>query len=79
MTFESWAEFAAVLSPKRVELLRYVHRTPVATVAELARALDGDYKRAREDVEALAAAGLFERQSGAIRADYAGIQTTIAM
>jgi predicted transcriptional regulator len=79
VTFESWAGLAAVLSPKRVELLRHVHRTPATTVAELARALDRDYKRVREDVEALAAAGLIDRQTGSIRADYSEIQTAIAM
>ncbi len=79
VTFESWAGLAAVLSPKRVELLRHVHRTPTSSVAELARALDRDYKRVREDVAALAAAGLIDRQSGNIRADYAEIQTAIAL
>lgn len=79
VTFESWAGLAAVLTPKRVDLLRHLHRHPVANVAELSRALGRDYKRVREDVEALADAGLIDRQVGAIRADYAEIRTAIVM
>lgn len=79
VTFESWAGLAAVLSPKRIELLRQVHRRPAATVAELARALGRDYKRVREDVEELAAAGLIERTASGIRADYNEIRTAIAL
>jgi predicted transcriptional regulator len=79
VTFESWAGLAAVLSPKRVDLLRHLHRTPAANVAELSRALGRDYKRVREDVEALVAAGLIDRNDGGIRADYAEIRTAIVM
>jgi len=79
ITFGSWAGLAAVLSPERVELLRHVHRHPAATVAELARTLGHDYKRVREDVEELAAAGLIERDAARVRADYAEIRTAIAL
>ncbi|WP_029009088.1 MarR family transcriptional regulator [Azospirillum halopraeferens] len=79
VTFESWAGLAAVLSPKRVELLRHVHRHPAATVADLARALGRDYKRVREDVDVLAAAGLIERTADGVRADYDEIRTAIAL
>lgn len=79
VTFESWAGLAAVLTPKRVELLRVVHRQPAASVAELARALGRDYKRVREDVEQLAAAGLIERTAEGVRVDYNEIRTAIAL
>ena len=79
VTFESWAGLSAVLTPKRVELLRHVHRNPAATVAELARALGRDYKRVREDVEELAASGLIERTADGVRADYDEIRTAIAL
>ncbi len=79
VTFESWAGLTAVLTPKRVELLRHVHRHPAATVAELARTLGRDYKRVRDDVEELAAAGLIERTSDGVRADYDEIRTAIAL
>jgi predicted transcriptional regulator len=79
VTFESWAGLSSVLSPKRVALLRHVHRMPAANVAELSRALGRDYTRVREDVEALVAAGLIERNDKGIRADYAEIRTAIVM
>lgn len=79
ITFESWAGLAAVLTPKRVELLRHVHRHPAATVADLARALGRDYKRVREDVEELAAAGLIERTADGVRAKCDEIRTAIAL
>lgn len=79
VSFESWAGLAAVLTPKRVDLLRHVHKHPAATVADLARALGRDYKRVREDVEALADAGLIERTAHGVRADYNEIRTAIAL
>jgi predicted transcriptional regulator len=79
VTFESWAGLSSVLTPKRVALLQHVHRHPEATVAHLARALGRDYKRVREDVEELAAAGLIERSPAGVRADYNEIRTTIAL
>lgn len=79
IAFESWAGLAAILSPKRVELLRHVRRQPAANVADLARALHRDYKRVREDVEALAEAGLIERTAEGVRADYDEIRTAIAL
>ena len=79
VTFESWAGLTAVLSPKRVELLRHLHRSPSASVAELARALGRDYKRVREDVAALTEVGLIDRKHGRIHADYDEIRTAIVM
>lgn len=48
-------------SPKRLELLRHLHRNPVRTIRALATALGRDYHRVHEDVDALEAAGLLER------------------
>ena len=36
---------ARVLTPRRLELLRHLHRHPVPSIAELARTLKRDYKR----------------------------------
>jgi predicted transcriptional regulator len=57
-----------------LELLRHVHRTPPRSVLALARAVGRDYKRVHEDVEALIAAGLLERDDGGLHADYDSIQ-----
>ena len=63
-----------MLTPKRVELLRHLHRQEVPSVAELARALGRNYKRVHADVEALTAAGLIDRTPAGLRADYGEIR-----
>jgi predicted transcriptional regulator len=80
VTFESWNGLSRVLSAKRIELLRHVHRTPAATIADVARALGRDYKRVHEDVEILAAAGLLDRTAaGGVQAAYDEIRTVISL
>ena len=79
ITFESWAALSNVMTPKRFEILRRVHREPAASVAALARDLRRDYKRVHEDVEALVAAGLLDREQGEVRANYDEIRTVIAL
>lgn len=79
VTFESWEALAAVMTPKRIALIRHLHRHPQASVAALARSLGRDYKRVHEDVEALAAAGLVERAEGLLTAGYDEIRARIAV
>jgi predicted transcriptional regulator len=80
VTFESWDGLSRALSGKRLELLRHVRQDPAASIAELARALDRDYKRVHEDVEILAAAGLLDRtETGGVRAAYDEIRTVISL
>jgi predicted transcriptional regulator len=79
VTFVSWSALSAALTPKRFDLLRHLHRHPAPNVASLARALERDYKRVHEDVEALLAAGLLERDEAGLHADYDEIRTVIAM
>lgn len=81
LSFDSFETMTRTLTPKRLALLRHLHRQPSASVAALSRAVNRDYKRVHEDVEALALAGLIERATDgtALRAPYDTIQTTIAM
>ena len=79
LTFVSWDALAQVMTSKRFELLRHLRRNPAASVAALARSLGRDYKRVHEDVEALAAAGLIERDESGLHADYDEIRTIIAL
>ena len=78
VTFASWEAVASVMTKKRYELLRYVRRHPVRSVAALARDIGRDYKRVHEDVEALAKIGLIERENG-LRTPFDEIQTRIAI
>ncbi len=81
LSFESFETLARVLTPKRLELLRHLHRHPAASINALARAVGRDYRRVHEDVEALTAAGLVERDEGGtgLTAPYDAIATRIAL
>lgn len=70
VSFEKWETMVRVLSPRRLELLRHVHRTPAKNIRVLAQALGRDYRRVHEDVAALKAAGLLDRDKTGVRADY---------
>jgi predicted transcriptional regulator len=74
VSFENWQALFNVLTPKRYELLRHVHRHPEQSIRALARALGRDYKRVHEDVKALSEAGLLEQDGDGIRAEYAAIE-----
>jgi predicted transcriptional regulator len=70
ITIETWEALAAVMTPKRFELVRHLHRSPEASVAALARSLGRDDERVHEDVEALLAAGLVGRSEAELTAEY---------
>jgi predicted transcriptional regulator len=79
ITFASWDALASVMTAKRFELVRHLHKHPEASIAALARSLKRDYKRVHEDVEALAAAGLVERSARGLRAEYSEIRAQMAV
>ncbi len=79
LAFESWDTLARVLTGKRMELLRYVHRHKIASVRALAKALGRDYSNVHADVQALTAAGLIEAAEDGFHADYDAIETKIAI
>lgn len=65
------------LTPKRLELLRHVHRQPARSVKALADQLGRDYKRVYEDVEMLTASGLLSREDGSISAPFDAISAEL--
>jgi predicted transcriptional regulator len=79
LAFENWDTLARVLTGKRMELLRHVHRNKAASVRALAKALGRDYSNVHADVQALSAAGLLEAGEGGLRADYDAIETKISI
>jgi predicted transcriptional regulator len=79
LAFENWDTLARVLTGKRMELLRHVHRHEVASVRALAKALGRDYSNVHADVQALTAVGLLDNGSGGLKADYDAIETKIAI
>ena len=70
VSFETWETMVRVLSPRRLELLRHVHRNPARNIRALAQALHRDYRRVHEDVTALEAAGMLDRDKTGVRAGY---------
>jgi predicted transcriptional regulator len=79
LTFMTWDAFSSTMTTKRVELLRYLHKRPQASVAALARALDRDPRDVREDVEILSRAGLVEENEAGLHAGYDEIRTVISL
>ena len=75
--FESWETMVRTLSPKRLELLRQVHKAPVKSIRALAQALGRDYRRVHEDVAALEAAGLLDRDEDGVRTGYEAFDVTM--
>lgn len=67
----SMEELTALLSPKRMELLRYVAEHPGLSVRALAHALKRDYKNVHTDVAELEASHLLEHdEAGKVIAPY---------
>lgn len=70
VSFADWETMVKVLSPKRLALLRHVHQHPAKNIRVLAQSVGRDYRRVHDDVAALEAAGLLERNKDGGRADY---------
>lgn len=81
LSFEDFATFASVMTPKRLELLRHVHRTSPRSIRALAQALGRDYRRVHDDVQALVNAGLLDRDADGLRTGYdtVRLETRIAL
>jgi predicted transcriptional regulator len=78
LSFESLEGLLATLSPKRLELVRFVRRRPNLSIAAVARALGRDYKRVHGDVRALEMAGLLEEDEAGLRAPYSGVDAQLS-
>lgn len=66
VSFENWETFFRTLTPSRVAVLRYIHTQRPPSVRALAQSLERDYRCVHEDVAALMAAGLVERQGAVL-------------
>ena len=61
VTFLQLESFMAAMSPKRLELMRHLHRAGPMSVRRLSQELGRDYKSVHGEVARLADAGLIER------------------
>jgi len=78
LSFESLETLLATLSPKRIELVRFVRRRPNLSIAAVARELGRDYKRVHGDVRALELAGLIEQDARGLHAPFAGVNAQLS-
>lgn len=60
LKFEDFAQFAAVLTPKRVELLRVLKSQGSLSIRALSIQLERDYKNVHTDVSRLVECGLID-------------------
>lgn len=74
ITFENIEGLLALMTPKRMALLRHLYRHPARSVKALAESLGRDYRRVHDDVTALTAIGLIVRQGTTLRAPHSEIR-----
>jgi predicted transcriptional regulator len=78
LSFGSLEGLLATLSPKHIELVRFIRRRPNLTIAAIARELGRDCKRVHVDIRALEAAGLLEEDEKGLRAPFAGVEAQLS-
>jgi len=79
ITFLSLEAMMAALTPKRLELLRHLHREEASSIKALALAVGRDYKRVHEDVTSLEAAGLIIRDNGRLTAPWKALAAEVTL
>jgi predicted transcriptional regulator len=79
ITLESIERLFALLTPKRLELLRHLHRHPARSVKSLAATIGREYRRVHDDVAALSQIGLIERRGTALRAPHSEIRFALRL
>ena len=77
VTFLSFQAMTETLSPRRLELLRFVRQHGAASVRELAVSLGRDYKNVHQDVGALESEGLLLREGRRLSTPWNEVQASI--
>ena len=79
ITFHDLPALLAALTPKRLDLLRYVRHHNVPTIKALAADLSRDYKNVHKDVEELTKLGLLARTAGQVVAPFAEVDARFVL
>lgn len=79
VTFLDIQTLLDTLSPKRLELLRYVRSHEMGNVRDLAEALGRDYKNVHTDVAVLESTRLLVREGRKLRAPWDEVQATVSL
>lgn len=79
VTFRDLEALLAALTPKRLQLLRYVRHHQVPSIKALALQLKRDYKNVHRDVEELSKLGLLARTDSQVVAPYAEVDARFVL
>jgi len=79
VTFRDLETLLAALTPKRLQLLRYVRHHHVRTIKALAAGLHRNYKNVHKDVEELTKLGLLSRTPDEVAAPYAEVDARFVL
>jgi len=79
VTFHDLPVLLKALTPKRLDLLRYVRHHQVRTVKALAADLRRDYKNVHKDVEELTKLGLLSRMPDRVVAPYGEVDARFVL
>jgi predicted transcriptional regulator len=79
ITFHDLPALLAALTPKRLDLLRYVRHHQVRTIKALAADLSRDYKNVHKDVVALTKLGLLARNADRVVAPFAEVEARFVL
>ena len=79
VTFMDAKTLLETLSPRRLELLRYVRKHGARNVRDLSHSLARDYKNVHQDVTVLEAAGLLIRDGRALSAPWDEVQANLSL
>lgn len=79
VTFLNVQTMLDTLSPRRLELLRYVRQHGAGNVRELAITLGRDYKNVHHDVSVLESAGLLVRDGRKLAAPWDELQANVSL
>ena len=77
VSFESWEALTRAISPKRLELLKWLNRHHEPSIRALSKSLERDYHRVHEDVQILRAAGLIAGDSLLVECDRISTEITL--
>lgn len=79
ITFLDVQTMLETLSPRRLELLKFVRQHGADNIKELATALERDYKNVHSDVAALEAAGLLLRDGRKLSAPWDELSASVSL
>lgn len=79
VTFLDVQTMLDTLSPRRLEMLKFVRQHGAGSIKELAVALERDYKNVHHDVSVLESAGLLVREGRKLHAPWDEVSASVSL